>query len=189
MPPPPPEHPLRKLRRELAQSGVPHLKKFGTQKGFADLVGRSESLIRNVESGIIECSTSLAALISEKTGVSGDWLLGKDPADEIRSADGSRWSPTCIPRQIEPVSFKQAVWNNLIFDADARSVGIADLLGEMTKIAIDLSRKRRSDSFLKGLGKLLLDHGFSNNLPKGEAKDEEALQILDDRFPYKAPEA
>ncbi len=87
------------------------------------------------------------------------------------------------------MSFKQAVWNNLIFDADARSVGIADLLGEMTKIAIDLSRKRRSDSFLKGLGKLLLDHGFSNNLPKGEAKDEEALQILDDRFPYKAPEA
>lgn len=189
MPPPHHERPLRKLRRELAQSGVPHLKKFGTQKGFAELVGRSESLIRNVESGIIECSAGLAALISERTGVSRDWLLGKDPADEIRSADGSRWSPTCFPQQIEPVSSKQVAWNNLIFDADARSVGIAELLGEMTKIAIDLSRKRRSDSFLKGLGRLLVDHGFSNTLPKGEAKDVEALEILDDRFPYKAPEA
>lgn len=187
MPPPHLEHPLRKLRRELAHSGAPHLKKVATQKGFAELVGRSESLIRNVESRIIECSTSLAALISEKTGVSSDWLLGSDPAGEIRSADGSRWSPSCFPRQ--PVSSKEVAWNNLIFDADARSVGIAELLGEMTKIAIDLSRKRRSDSFLKGLGRLLVDHGFSNTLPKGEAKDVEALQILDDRFPYKASDA
>ena len=92
-------------------------------------------------------------------------------------------------RVLMPVSSKEVAWNDLIFDADARSVGIAELLGEMTKIAIDLSRKRRSDSFLKGLGRLLVDHGFSNTLPKGEAKDVEALQILDDRFPYKASDA
>ncbi len=64
---------------------------------FARWLGRSESLLRNVENRIVPLSANLARRISERTGVSADWLMSDPPEHEpIPDRDGGTWDPVCL---------------------------------------------------------------------------------------------
>ena len=89
----PTSHPIRRIRESfLKLSDESGMKKLASVSGFAKWLGRSESLIRNVENNVTEFSGQLARLIELKTGVSSDWMLSDDAATSIILAkDGSPW--------------------------------------------------------------------------------------------------
>lgn len=69
------------------------MRQHANPRGFAKWLGRSESLIRNVENGCAALSSNLAKRIAEKTGVSADWMLNPPTADgPILGADGKAWN-------------------------------------------------------------------------------------------------
>ena len=68
--------PLLALRRHLR--GLPHLKGISTQAGFAEFLGRSESLVRAVESGRVEMSAKFAAGIAGKFDIPINWLTREE---------------------------------------------------------------------------------------------------------------
>ena len=63
------------------------------QKEFAKAVGCSESAIQQIELGKLALSRRMAMRISERTGVSVEWLLANDPEREIVNVFGRKWSP------------------------------------------------------------------------------------------------
>jgi transcriptional regulator with XRE-family HTH domain len=71
--------PLRALREFMSQ--LEDHREFSTQAGFARLLGRSESLIRAVESGRVLLSGKLARELSARFGVPLDFLM-KAQVDE-----------------------------------------------------------------------------------------------------------
>lgn len=94
MPNDPSSHPVRRVRKSLANlSEESGLCAYATLKGFAQWIGTSESLIRNVEGGRLPVSDKLASLISVKTGVAKGWLCSLTATDEpIQASDGRPWS-------------------------------------------------------------------------------------------------
>jgi hypothetical protein len=82
-----PVTPIKALRHFFEQDK--DTKPLSTQFGLSQLVGRSESLIRAVESGRVSLSPKLARLLSMKTGASEAWLMKPDVDGKvIPSADG-----------------------------------------------------------------------------------------------------
>jgi hypothetical protein len=68
---------------------------------FARWLGRSESLLRNVDNRIVPLSANLARRISERTGVSESWLLSDSPEnDPILDRHGDIWDPV---RLLDPL--------------------------------------------------------------------------------------
>lgn len=81
--------PIRVLRRFLQQH--PETKEFSSQLGIAQLVDRSESLVRAIEGGRMEMSPKFARALSAMTGASKDWLLQPDvDPEEVLSESGGR---------------------------------------------------------------------------------------------------
>jgi hypothetical protein len=70
------------------------LNELSKARNFARWIGRSESLLRNVENRLVPLSRNLARRISERSGVDDAWLLS-DPAGQssIPSRDGGPWDP------------------------------------------------------------------------------------------------
>lgn len=68
--------PIKRLRKFVAEH--PELHMFGTQGGFGDLIGRSESYVRALESNG-KITDKIAKQIQDRTGVDFRWLL--DPGD------------------------------------------------------------------------------------------------------------
>lgn len=84
-------HPLAVLRSLLERNH--DTREFATQNGFAKILGKSPSLIREVESGRHEMSPKLARLISGMTGASIAWLMEKEVAGtSVPSEDGGEVS-------------------------------------------------------------------------------------------------
>lgn len=77
-----PPHVLAKLRKDLGLR----------QKELARKVLCHYRTIQDVEHGKLRLSRILAMRISEKTGVSVDWLLKNDPKRDIVNCSGRRWS-------------------------------------------------------------------------------------------------
>lgn len=97
----PPEHPVKRVRRSLKGFAAGELNKLSKAKNFAQWIGRSGSLLRNVENRAVPLSANLAHRISERTGVSAEWLLSDPPADSpIPAADGGIWDPL---RTLDPL--------------------------------------------------------------------------------------
>lgn len=88
-------HPLRRVREAFHKAPeASGLRKHHTSAGFAKLIGRAASSIRNVESGQTKKWDRLAMRIEDKIGVSADWLLGQpDPRLPILGTDGEPWAP------------------------------------------------------------------------------------------------
>lgn len=93
-------HPIRQVRNFYARSGF---RQLSTTAGFAQLIGCSDSLIRNTESGLIPFSDKLSQRIEKATGVSSKWLqdtaakfdVGNDiAAERILDVDGQPWYPS-----------------------------------------------------------------------------------------------
>ena len=89
-----PEHPIKKIRKAMrAASEASGLRDYSSIRGFSRWLGRSESLIRNVESGLAPFSENLAKLIESKTGVSSEWMLSSGlPATAMIDTKGNPWS-------------------------------------------------------------------------------------------------
>jgi transcriptional regulator with XRE-family HTH domain len=75
-------HVLAKLREELGLH----------QRELAERVGLHWRTIQDIELGKTTLSRRNAIRISEKIGVSVDWLLQNDPSTEIKNVSGKRWS-------------------------------------------------------------------------------------------------
>ena len=91
-------HPVQRVRESLLTlSEESGMRLHASPRGFAKWLGRSESLIRNVENGCAPLSANLARRIGEKTGVSAEWLLNPDTAagpvmdGPIIGSDGREW--------------------------------------------------------------------------------------------------
>jgi len=77
-------------------------RRYATQKGFANLVSRSKSLICHVEAGRVPVSPDLADQISERTGVDPGWVMDGRPELPIPSATGEPWEVGMIPYFADP---------------------------------------------------------------------------------------
>lgn len=93
-------HPIRKVRNIYLRSGF---RQLSTTAGFAQLIGCSDSLIRNTESGVIPLSSKLSQRIENATGVSAQWLkeiaekqrAGEDVSKErVLNTDKKPWYPS-----------------------------------------------------------------------------------------------
>ena len=92
IPPPNHPHPVQRVRESLlALSEESGMRLHASPRGFAKWLGRSESLIRNVENGCAPLSANLAKRIGEKTGVSAEWLLNPVAGGPILGTDGREW--------------------------------------------------------------------------------------------------
>jgi transcriptional regulator with XRE-family HTH domain len=63
------------------------------QKELADYVGLSRRTIQDIERGVLPLSRRNAVRISEKTGVSVEWLLANDRSRPITNISGKPWNP------------------------------------------------------------------------------------------------
>lgn len=78
------------------------MRQYATAAGFARLLGRSPSLVRNVECGITRRWDGLALLIEQKTKVSKEWLLSSPKeGDLIQDVRGKPWIPA---RYLDPLA-------------------------------------------------------------------------------------
>lgn len=107
-----PERRIRRLRKFL--SSHPDLQQFGTQRGFGEMIGRSETYIRALET---KCpmSKKVACEIQRRTDVDYKWLLGSDE-DETGSA-----AETGLSQEIPSVSGEPLTHEMVIRKARAES--------------------------------------------------------------------
>lgn len=100
-----PHHPIRRIREVLKNTPEElGLSKYGSAAGFAKLIGRSPSLVRNVESGFTPKWGALAELIERKVGVSREWMLSEPgERDPIRHVKGGLWDPR---KHLDPLAAK-----------------------------------------------------------------------------------
>ena len=89
-----PAHPVKRVRQAFAGFSHGDLSALSKPANFARWLGRSQSLLRNVENRIVPLSRNLARRIAERTGVSEDWLLSDPSADAgIPDRNGGPWDP------------------------------------------------------------------------------------------------
>lgn len=100
-----PLHPIRRIREALKNTPEDlGLRKYGSAAGFAGLVGRSPSLVRNVESGFTPKWGALAELVERKIKVSREWMLSEPgEKDPIRHVMGGLWDPR---KHLDPLAAK-----------------------------------------------------------------------------------
>jgi transcriptional regulator with XRE-family HTH domain len=75
-------HALAKLRGEMGL----------TQEEFAQSIGSHRRTVQDIERGKLRLSRRMAMRISEKTGVSVNWLIRGASDQEIENVVGARWS-------------------------------------------------------------------------------------------------
>jgi len=93
-------HPLTLIRRELAKD--PAWEKYSTHTGFAELVGRSKSWVKNIEYGIAGTSPAFAQRVADRLGIDPAWLVAPLPANyPIPAAGGGGWSVDMIPDRLK----------------------------------------------------------------------------------------
>ena len=102
-------HAILRIRRALEalpeESGARELSKV---KKFAAWVGCSESLIRNIENGVVaSVSDKLARAIESKTGVSADWIQSSPEEEDPMRTAGQRkvlLLMTGLPHRLLPMT-------------------------------------------------------------------------------------
>ncbi len=94
------QHPLTLIRRELAKD--PAWEKYSTHGGFAELVGRSKSWVKNIEYGIVHTSAAFAQRVGDRLGIETTWLTAPLPATlPIPAAGGGEWIADIIPSRLK----------------------------------------------------------------------------------------
>ncbi len=108
----PPDHPVKRVRQSFAGFSNREWNELSKAKNFARWIGRSESLLRNVENRIVPLSANLARRISERTGVAEAWLLSDQPEDSaIPDKGGGHWDPLLLldPLVLGDFDFRHAL--------------------------------------------------------------------------------
>lgn len=137
-------HPVKRIRQALEISPEKSgLRIFATSKGFASLIDRSVSSVRNVESGSTKKWDRLANQIEMKTGVSAEWMLSNpDPTKPILGVDGKPWRPE---NAMDPLEGNNTGWNwNMLLDINPESV--VRLATKMVETRLTLDLLRRNDA-------------------------------------------
>jgi len=118
-------------------------------RGFAKWLGRSESLIRNVENGCAPLSSNLAKRIEEKTGVAADWLLNPDAAGPIIGSDGREWSAA---EHLDPIAGGELDFRPLLLSCPQM---LPALIGKLVEARLRLDMEGgSSDSLTRTLALL-----------------------------------
>jgi transcriptional regulator with XRE-family HTH domain len=163
-------HPVRRVRSLLGR--VPALRCFGTQKGFATLIGRTENYIRNVESGSLKFSKKLADAIEENTGISSTWLLSPEalnPNNPISDAEGNPWDPeTAIQLIKNEITENKKALSEAIDKATQSGMPLPELLGEMVARAVRKEMDAGSYEFITDVAILLRSRGHLELPPSSE---------------------
>jgi hypothetical protein len=145
-----PIHPFKRIRESLKKHTRPlNLARYSTASGFAKLIGRSESLIRNVEAGATKISLGLALQVESKTGVSSAWLQGPDAlTGEILAKDGTPWDPTDY---LDPYA-KGTMLANVAAVLKVEPELVPALVGRMVeaRIRMETQTKRDEDDSSRG---------------------------------------
>lgn len=146
-------HPIRRVREALKTTPEEMgLRQYATGTGFAKFLGRSSSLIRNVECGITTNWENLAATIQRKTDVSSKWLLS-DPKPDVPILDvhGRQWSPS---RALDPLRPRKGMpdWRQLVETCPGVLPGI---IAEFVKAELVLELSLGNHRFLENLVTLL----------------------------------
>jgi hypothetical protein len=180
-------HPIKRIRESLKttpeESG---LRQFSSSQGFASWLGRSASLIRNVECGIMPKWERLAKLIETKTGVSSKWMLSMPlSTDPIIDVKGQPWN---VSEWLDPLAGgggKTPNWRSLLMTSP-ESVGRIVVRMVETQLRMELS-KGGSD-FLAGVITLLHNfHAFENpefSKILAEAFEKETSIIMSQLWPH-----
>ncbi|MCB1469119.1 MAG: helix-turn-helix transcriptional regulator [Rhizobiaceae bacterium] len=125
--------PISVLRRFLQSD--PDLAAIGTQSGLARFVGKSESLLRNVEKGRQAMKPSLARLLSEKFQISEEWLLKNEvPSSPIPSKSGSPLEVRRLKEYLaDGLNIEAAPWSGGEISLDPAYRAIARSVGELVE--------------------------------------------------------
>jgi hypothetical protein len=151
------------------------LRPFATQKGFADLIGRSESMIRAMEgSRGVKMSPTLARRISTLTGVSQEWLMAPEAAGiDIPSFEGQPLGHMTVIARI-----------NGQLDRNLKLVG-KNFEGDPAEIAHPPSEDSRStqNRRLAAVTTKLMEKVLFASLERGESGlMDELMKLLDHDF-------
>ena len=182
-------HPIRRIREAFKYTPEAWgLREFQTSAGFAELVGRAPSSIRNVECGQTKKWDRLAKQIERITGVSAAWMLGNPKlSDPILDVDGKPWDPAKHLDYLGGAG-SNIDWRLLIMACPRGVVRLATRFVEM-KLTKDFlgdegSKGNPSTDFLSDLTKLLEQHQFVLDKPLAdlvmESLIDEANQDLVD---------
>ena len=173
--------PVRRIRESLLdlpeESGM---RGYGHPRGFARWLGRSESLIRNVECGCTPLSANLARRIEEKTGVSAAWLMSAAAADgPIMAADGGEW---VAAERLDPYAGASLDFRPLLATSPRTLPGLIGRLVE-AKLRLDLDNGS-TDSLTRALALLrelgpLTGPEIEQRLRETLAADPSAAAIMD----------
>ena len=162
MPTSKPVHPIKRIRQALkatpAESG---LRQFSSSQGFAGWIGRSASLVRNVECGIAPKWDRLAKLIEAKTGVSSKWMLSTPSATEpIIDVKGKPWIAS---ERLDPLAGgdgKTPNWRSLLKTSPE---SVERLVIRMVKTQVRMEMSKGTTDFLVSMITLLQNsHAFEN---------------------------
>lgn len=165
------DHPLKRIRESLKETPEElGLRGFSSSQGFASWLGRSSSLIRNVECGIKPNWEKLAKLVESKTGVGFEWMMSSpSPTEPIMDVDGKPWSAA---ERLDPLAGVNGApnWRILLKTSPVSVVRLAVIMTETMMTAQYLTKNslghQSTDStgFFAGLLKLLETSGaFSDS--------------------------
>lgn len=176
------KHPIRRIREAFkSASEASGLRQYRSSEGFAELVGRSSSTIRNVECGFTKKWDRLAKQIESMTGVSADWQLGNPhPFDPILGVDGEAWNPE---QHLDYLGGNEINWRVLLMTSPNGAAKLASKIVEI-KIVKDLGVKKRAGGgqdteFLTELAKLFDKYGCLRDDDVGKLVAETLCNDLD----------
>jgi hypothetical protein len=180
-------HPIKRIRQSLKTAPEDSgLRQFSSSQGFAAWIGRSASLIRNVECGIMPKWERLAKLIEAKTGVSAKWMLSSpSPTDPIIDVYGKLWLASDWLDPLAGGDGKSPNWRALLKTSPE---SVQRIVVRMVEAQIRLEMSTGSNDFLVSVITLLQDfHAFDNtdflkNLT--EAFENEKSVIMKQLWPH-----
>jgi hypothetical protein len=160
-------HPVRRIRDALGQTSENSgLREFRTSEGFASLIERSASSVRNVESGSTKKWDRLARQIEKKTGVSAEWMLSTpDLSGPILDVRGNPWNPE---EALDPLQGDDSGLNwRLLLEINPESVVRIVVKMVETRLSLDLVMRRNGttpgsrggNDFLRSLLHLIQESG------------------------------
>lgn len=152
--------------------GHPDLRQASTQKGFADLVGCSQGLIRAVEQGQSKITPKLARKVHASTGVATVWLSKKQNPDQpVPAARGgpltheeilARWEEETA-RNIREAETERLVGTNVELEQEegGKEHGVsmhrrmASVLGKLVEAAVFESLGRGENHLINEINRVL----------------------------------
>jgi transcriptional regulator with XRE-family HTH domain len=163
-------HALAKLREEMGL----------TQEEFAQSIGSHRRTVQDIERGKLRLSRRMAMRISEKTGVSVNWLIRGAPDQEIENVVGARWSD----KDRQAVQKRSNRWPSLRFATRRQQLSVCANLFKDYLLVRDLLEQmptpiEASFRWHKFQKKALLDCMGSHDPVSVESSEVDSVELKD----------